>query len=299
MPGVAGAILTVGKAWWNRGHETLQESRPFANIRALPQPTFWRFTLFFPCLPACIRGFRRTAALAGVALLLVVTGVRGEEVIVLNTGVGQPYAAADGSGFLDRLVAELFRRVGRKARVEVYEASERAMINANTGVDDGFAMRIKGLEAQYPNLLRVREKVIDNDFVAYSLRHNFATADWSSLAPYQVAYILGWKVFEKGLPVTAPATKVRDAGQLFSLLQQDRADVVLYERWQGEWQVRQLGLKVRALEPPLARQEMFIYLHRRHEALLPRVERELAAMKRDGSYQSIFDATLKAGAVKP
>jgi polar amino acid transport system substrate-binding protein len=236
---------------------------------------------------------RFLALLLGLGLLFGTSAVRAEETIVLNTGVRQPYTAANGSGFLDRLVAELFRRVGRQARVEVYEASERAMINANSGVDDGFAMRIKGLEAQYPNLLRIDEKVIDNDFVAYSIRHNFVTADWSSLAPHQVAYILGWKVFETNLPPAIRATKVRDAKQLFSLLRQDRADVVLYERWQGQWQVRELGFAIQALEPPLARQEMFIYLHRKHAELAPRLQRELAAMKRDGSYQRIVDATLR------
>lgn len=235
---------------------------------------------------------RLTAVLAGIALLFGAAAARADEVIVLNTGVGQPYTTADGRGFLDQLVAEVFRRVGRKARVEVYEASERAMINANSGVDDGIAMRIRGLEVQYPNLLRVDEKVIDNDFVAYSIRYNFRTADWNSLAPHHVAYIIGWKVFENHLPGGVQATKVKDARQLFSLLRQDRADVVLYERWQGQWLGRESGLNLRPLEPPLARQEMFIYLHRKHAALVPRIERELVAMKRDGSYQRLVDATL-------
>jgi polar amino acid transport system substrate-binding protein len=221
------------------------------------------------------------------------TAGRAEDVIVLNTGVGRPYAMTDGSGFIDKLVAEAFRRIGRKARVQTYEASERAMINADNGIDDGTALRIKGLEAQYPNLLRVGEKVIDNDFVAYSLRYNFPTSDWNSLAPYHVAYILGWKVFERNLPASVSVTKVKDPPQLFSLLRQDRTDVILYERWQGLWRAQEQGLAVHALEPPLARQEMFIYLHRKHADLVPGVERTLAEMKRDGSYQRIFDATLK------
>jgi polar amino acid transport system substrate-binding protein len=37
---------------------------------------------------------------------------------------------------------------------------------------------------------------------------------------------------------------------------------------------------------------MFIYLHKKHEALVPRVAQALARMKANGSYQRIFDATL-------
>jgi polar amino acid transport system substrate-binding protein len=237
------------------------------------------------------------ARLARLLLILLLAGTatvsRAGDVIVLNTGVGRPYAAPDGGGFLDKLATEAFQRVGRKARVQTYEASERAMINANNGIDDGMALRIKGLETQYPNLLRIQEKVIDNDFVAYSVKQNFPTTDWGSLAPYHVAYILGWKIFELNLPATVNATKVKDPLQLFSLLRQDRTDVILYERWQGLWHAREQGLAVHTHEPPLARQEMFFYLHRKHADLVPKVERALADMKRDGSYQRIFDATLK------
>ncbi len=214
------------------------------------------------------------------------------DALVLNTGVRAPYTQSDRSGFLDRLVAELFRRVGIKAEVQVYEASERAMQNANGGIDDGIAMRIKGLEAQYPNLVRVPEKVIDNDFVAYSRKHAFPTRDWDALGPYHVAHIIGWKVFENKLEASRNVTRVRNVEQLFELLRQDRADIILYERWQGLWWAREMALEARLLEPPLASQEMFIYLHRKHEPLVGKVATTLAAMKKDGSYKRIFDETL-------
>lgn len=212
--------------------------------------------------------------------------------LVLNTGVRAPYTQPDRSGFLDKLVAELFSRVGLKAEVQVYEASERAMQNANAGIDDGTALRIKGLETQYPNLIRVPEKIIDNDFVAYSRRHRFPTRSWDDLAPYQVAHIIGWKIFESNLTGRPDRTLVRDANQLFELLRQDRADIILYERWQGLWWARAKALEAQLLEPPLARQEMFIYLNRKHEALVEKVAAALAAMKKDGSYKRIVDATL-------
>ncbi|GIK23849.1 MAG: hypothetical protein BroJett006_00950 [Betaproteobacteria bacterium] len=212
--------------------------------------------------------------------------------LVLNTGVRAPYTQSDRSGFLDRLVAELFRRVGLKAEVQVYEASERAMQNANAGIDDGMAMRIKGLEKQYPNLIRVPEKVIDNDFVAYSRKHRFEVRGWDALAPYQVAHIIGWKVFENNLGGRRDVTLVRNAEQLFELLRQDRTDVILYERWQGLWWARELALDARLLEPPLASTEMFIYLHRKHAPLAGKLAAALAAMKQDGSYRRIFDDTL-------
>lgn len=229
--------------------------------------------------------------LAGLLLTLTARAEAGDT-LVLNTGVRAPYTQPDRSGFLDRLVAELFQRVGLKAEVQVYEASERAMQNADAGIDDGMAMRIKGLEKQYPNLVRVPEKVIDNDFVVYSREHRFEVRGWDALAPYQVAHIIGWKVFENNLGGRRDITLVRNAEQLFELLRQDRTDVILYERWQGLWWARELALDARLLEPPLASTEMFIYLHRRHAPLVDKLAAALAAMKKDGSYRRIFGETL-------
>lgn len=242
----------------------------------------------------------RQSAFFVLACLLLALSVRAEAggTLVLNTGVRMPYTQPDRSGFLDRLMAELFQRVGLKAEVQVYEASERAMQNANAGIDDGMAMRIKGLEAQYPNLIRVPEKVIDNDFVAYSRKHAFPTRNWETLAPYHVAHIIGWKVFENNLGGRKNVTLVRNAEQLFDLLRQERTDVILYERWQGLWWARQMALEAKLLEPPLASQEMFIYLNSKHAALVEPVASALAAMKKDGSYKRIYDATLTPLAAK-
>ncbi len=213
--------------------------------------------------------------------------------IVLSTGVLAPYTTPDRKGFLDQIVAATFREVGLAAELQIYPtATERALLNANAGIDDGTALRIGGLEQLYPNLIRVPETLIVNDFVAYSTTLQFATDNWKSIEPYVVSYIIGWKVFEKNVPHAKEITLVRDADQLFGLIGNGRADLALYERWQGLERARALGIKVHALEPPLARTDMFIYLHKKHEALVPRVAQALARLKKNGSYQRIHDATL-------
>jgi polar amino acid transport system substrate-binding protein len=214
------------------------------------------------------------------------------EKMQFNTGTRAPYTTEDQQGFLDLLIAELFKRVGHEAEVIVYSASARALANANSGIDAGVAMRIKGLEAKYPNLIRVPEKLIDNDFVAYSKGLPLITASWQSLDNYTVGYILGWQVFEKNLPQGVTREKVGDVQQLFSILERGRIELALYERWQGLWRARNEGLTVTLHEPPLAQSEMFIYIHNSYAHLVDRVAEALSEMKRDGSYQAIVAQTL-------
>lgn len=214
------------------------------------------------------------------------------EPLRLNSGVGAPYFLPGAMGFLDLLVPEVFRRIGVTAEAAQYSASERAMINANNGVDDGVAMRIKGLEKDYPNLIRIEEKVLDNEFVAYATNAQFATTSFDSLRNYHVAYIIGWKVFEPVLPAGNTVTLAKDSGQLFSLLEQERADVILFERWQGAYILRERGIKAHMLWPPLVSTEMFMYLHAKHAHLAEPAARALRAMKADGTYNRIATQTL-------
>ena len=80
---------------------------------------------------------------------------------------------------------------------------------------------------------------------------------------------------------------------MFTLLERDRADVALYERWQGLEQARTLGVTARVLEPALLSTPMFMYLHKKHEALVPRAAEALARLKQNGTYQRIHERTLR------
>lgn len=80
--------------------------------------------------------------------------------------------------------------------------------------------------------------------------------------------------YEQQLAGAPQFVSVDDAAQLFRLLDLNRIEVALYARWMGEALIRQQGIQgVHALEPPLATRAMFIYLHKRHAALVPRYPR--------------------------
>lgn len=228
------------------------------------------------------------------AMLLAVapTPSISAEKLVFNTGTREPFTTENGQGFLNLLTAEVFRRLGMEAEVIVYKASARALQNADQGVDDGVVLRIKGLEKKYPNLVRVPEKIMDNDFVAYSIGKTVATEDWHSLDNHSIAYILGWQIFQNNLGHHKNTDKIKDVSQLFSLLKQDRVDFVLFERWQGLWHADRLGLAATVHEPPLAQREMFMYLHKKHAHLVDKAAATLKAMKEDGAYQKIVDQVL-------
>lgn len=250
--------------------------------------------------PQCdrrLRVARRSGLLAVVLLWTALGGASAQAAISspplrLNTGVGVPYTQEDGSGFLDRVVGEVFRRIGHAAVVVRQPSSARALINSNGGLDDGEALRVAGLEAQYPNLVRIEEKILDNDFVAYSREISLPLTGPETLKPYQIAYIGGWKVFDARFAEGYSVTLAQDADQLFTLLENGRTDVVLFERWQGDHLLARRGIVARRLSPPIVSSEMFMYLHRKHADLVQPAARALRAMKADGTYRRLLQETL-------
>jgi len=200
-------------------------------------------------------------------------------------------SSADQEGFLQRMTDACFARIGYNVDITVLPG-ERALINANKGLDDGDAYRAPGFEAAYPNLVQVPEPIGVMEFMAYSKDLDIPNINWKSLKPYVVAYATGWKIYDR-MVHAREVTKVRSINELFPLLEKGRADVVLMDRWQGSYLARQQGVKAKLLEPALARVDMYMYLNKQHEKLIPKLVAALKSMKKDGSYQHIFDETLK------
>ncbi len=213
--------------------------------------------------------------------------------IVLGSGISPPLVATDyNPGFIESLATEAFARLGIEFEV-IKLPAERALVNANKGIEDGNLLRIAGLEKYYPNLMRVPEKLMDTEFVGYSLKEIPAGEGWQRLQCCSVAYVTGWKIFENNTRSAGTVSVVGEPAQLFRLIKEGRVDVGLYEKWQGILLARKVGLKnYHVLEPPFATKEQFMYLHKKHAALVPEVARVLREMKQDGTYQKIFDRTL-------
>ena len=183
---------------------------------------------------------------------------------------------------------EAFRRVGAEFKL-VSLPSERSLVAANAGEVDGEGLRVAGLNEQYPKLVRVPERYVNISFVAFARDATISLDQgWDSLKPYRVGFITGWKLFEAQASGARIVHKVETAEQLFQMVDQGRIDIALYTLAGGVALARRMGLSaVAPLTPTLRDTDMFLYLNKRHEALVPRVAKALREMKADGTYNRI------------
>lgn len=239
---------------------------------------------------------RKWVFFAAVALALGYCGpARAELVLELNTTGNPPLNTTERSGFLDRIAAEALRRVGGRLETIALPA-ERGLLEASQGFADGEISRIAGLEQHYPNIVPVPEKIMDWHFMAFGRGIAFLPDGWESLQHHSVAIINGWKVLEANIPQSADLLKAKTPEQLFSMLAAGRVDIVIFEKWGGLRQLRDQALQnVTMIEPPLISREMFIYLNKRHAALVEPLAQALRDMKNDGTYARLYDETISSG----
>lgn len=192
---------------------------------------------------------------------------------------------------LEELSQEAFSRIGMEFKL-VSLPSERSLFAANLGEVDGEGLRVAGLGSQYLNLVQVPERYIGISFVAFTkdLSINLDQG-WESLKPYRLAYITGWKMFEANVPAAKAVNRVDKPEQLFRMLDGGRVDVVLYTRADGLALMRSMGFKgIVALSPSLKDVDMYLYLNKKHEALVPRLAKTLREMKADGTHGRIMQS---------
>ena len=226
------------------------------------------------------------------AILASVVVARSQS-LAISTSNTPPYANDQETGFQDLLAREAFRRIGIQVGFH-HVQTERAILNVSKGIDDGNLIRVDGLSQIYPNIVKVPEKLFDYEFVVFARDGLFEPKSWDSLRPFRVGIIRGWKILERNITDTKSITRVRDENRLFDLLKTGYVDVVVLERWRGQHILKTTDLQgFQGLEPPLVTKPMYLYLHKRHQALVPQLTDALKAMKHDGTYQDLFEQALQ------
>ena len=186
------------------------------------------------------------------------------------------------------VVAEAYGRLGVEVDIRGYPA-QRAILLASSGEADGEVQRIDSVRELYPSLVQVHPAVNYLEASVFSSKTEFEPNGWDSLDPYCVGIIRGIKFAEAA---TAGMNRhfIADYPSLFRMLEHDRIDVAVTPRVNGRYHIRSAKLdSISELGEPLARFELYHYLHERHRDLVPRIAAVLEEMRASGDMRAIRD----------
>jgi polar amino acid transport system substrate-binding protein len=202
--------------------------------------------------------------------------------------------ADSDDSFLNSVVQEVgtraFGKYDIKFSLRTYP-SERALLTANSGKVDGDAYRVFDLYnktgGQYPNLVRVNFPYISIYFTAFVKDKDIKITGWEDLANYRVAVIRGNKTMEAQVNKFVPREKqsyINSYKQAFGMLLLDRVDIVVGKPIVGASYVKNNNLYMTG---KFQTQDIYMYLHKKHEQLIPKIEMVLREMNESGELLDI------------
>ncbi len=222
-----------------------------------------------------------------VASLLSFAPAYAAQTLVLNTAYLAPVTSPDKIGYLDLVYRELGERTGLNFVIQPL-SGERALVNANDGIDDGDVCRVAGLDKIYPNLVRVPELLMSAQIKVFSRYANFVVTGADSLKPYDVAILTGWKIVERTVIGTHSLLKLETFEQLFDMLDKGRVDLAVAEEMMSKQVIKDMGLRtIQVLNPALLQVDWYLYLNKKHAALVPKLTEAIRKMRQDGTLQKL------------
>lgn len=201
--------------------------------------------------------------------------------------------ANPSSNIIDILTKDVLKRIGYDVKTNVLPV-ERALNNINQGIDDAMILCRNNKLESYPNLRQVPEKIIDLQLTAFTISARLNIQSWNDLNNFNVGIVSGIKPLELHLAGHARLVKVKEPVQLFQLLKDKRVDYVIFTYWNGMEYIHSLGLQnqVNAIDQPLATYPMYLYLNKKHEAMIPQLVDTIRLIKEEGHYQQMFEELL-------
>lgn len=202
--------------------------------------------------------------------------------------------ADSGQIFLNSVVQEVGTRAFSKHNIKFSlrtYPSARALISANDGYADGDAYRVFDLHkktgGKFSNLIRVDVPYISIYFTAFVKDKGIKITGWKDLANYRVAVNRGNKTMEAHVNKFVPSERqsvIHSYKQAFAMLLLDRVDIVIGKPIVGANYVKNNNLYMTG---KFQFQDIYMYLHKKHKKLIPKIEMELQKMKESGELQKI------------
>lgn len=212
-------------------------------------------------------------------LILFVLAVFISQGQTLVMGAGDEATAGFSTIFAD-LVGEL----GYDVKVEIYPAG-RSLEKANAGELDGELLRVAAIADQYPNLRIIGVPMTEIVIAAYTKKGYAELSGPADLAGKKVAVSRNAKA---AMQVSANANQifVQNEEQGLKMVNAGRADIFVGTATTTDSVLANLGLPdVLKQNTPMLELGIYNWLHKKHEALVPKIEELLRQWREDGTLE--------------
>ena len=230
--------------------------------------------------------FLLTFSLSGSALF-----AEANQKIILN---GTPGAQKTFHGRWTILIyQEALKRLGYDLEYVEYKPKEAAQ-KLDSGEIDGEINKVSDYNQNHPNLIRVEEPHYSMAFSAYTTIPDLSLNGWQSLksSNYNIVYRVGVRKCEMEIPQLVPASQLDTVNYVFNGLKKIASkksdlyidvDSSIEEELNSDTFLESGIRKAGVMEEITAH----AFLHKRYEALVPKLSQTIKEMKQEGVIESL------------
>ncbi|MCF2947822.1 transporter substrate-binding domain-containing protein [Paraglaciecola aquimarina] len=177
-------------------------------------------------------------------------------------------------------LTQAYESIGYQLNFQIMP-SKRALVESNAGRTDGETARIQYLEERYPNLVRIPIAICHMHQNLYALKTN-ASVDRLGIQDIKLGIINGGVFVEKEYTHYNPVRAINNQ-QLVNLLLKGRVDAISMADKTFLKQVNQEQASlVKTLDRYNPTVPLFHYLHKKHQALIPKITAALKRLEESG-----------------
>jgi len=176
--------------------------------------------------------------------------------------------------------------------------SLRSLQVSNSGELDGELHRVSNFHEitnnQYNNLLRIDSKLLSVHLIVFA-KENFLINSTEDIQNYSLAYYRGRKDVDQLLSQQTTQKSIYRVNtdiQAFQMLAADRVDLVITESHLGNSIINSNTEfnNIKELKH-LAKTDIHSYIHKKHQKLLPIINKTLELMEANGRFEEIINTT--------
>jgi len=174
----------------------------------------------------------------------------------------------------------------------------RSLQVSNSGELDGELHRVSNFHEitnnQYNNLLRIDSKLLSVHLIVFA-KENFLINSTEDIQNYSLAYYRGRKDVDQLLSQQTTQKSIYRVNtdiQAFQMLAADRVDLVITESHLGNSIINSNTEfnNIKELKH-LAKTDIHSYIHKKHQKLLPIINKTLELMEANGRFEEIINTT--------
>ncbi len=222
---------------------------------------------------------------AAVALLLAAWPALAVEELRIAT----QQSSRPSTMMAERILTLAYQKLGMRVSF-VLLPNRPTLRAAETNSVDGISFRL--VDEGRADMQKISVPVAYEDAVIFTVNRQFEVAGFASLKPYVTGYVGGIHALE--IMLQGMQTDVApNLESLFRKLDAGRTDIAIESRF-SLCTAKKLGLnRITILEPSLEKRPGYHFIHKRHQALIPRLEAVLHNMQADGTIKRIQDEAVR------